>query len=80
MIFDELKVQRFHNFIVGEVSRLRSREAFCLRMLSRGSFYLKNRWYTPAPRVRVHFPLIFKYPKCKTETKLWRSSREILLG
>ena len=29
-------------------------EAFCLRMLSGGSFNLKNRWYAPAPRVRVH--------------------------
>ena len=30
----------------------RSIEAFCLRMLSSGSFNLKNRWYAPAPRVR----------------------------
>ena len=37
-------------------------EAFCLRMLSRETFNVKNRWYAPAPRVRVHFPPIFEYP------------------
>ena len=30
----------------------KSIKAFCLRMLSSGSFNLKNRWYAPAPRVR----------------------------
>jgi len=39
--------------VLGE-NGAQSIEAFCLGMLSSGSFNLKNRWYAPAPRVRVH--------------------------
>ena len=59
----------FLNIFYGHNVLKTSREAFCLRMLHRGTFNVKNHWYAPAPRVRVHFPPIFEYPKCKAESR-----------